>query len=264
MKAMPYYIVVLGVAGSGKTTLTGSLQGWLEDFGFDVATINLDPAAEYLPYTPDVDVRDYVDARDVMRKYKLGPNGALIASSDLIVTKLDELLDEVNSLRSNYIIIDTPGQLEVFAFRDAGPIILNSIIGDHKSLSLFLIDAIFSKSPSNMLSTLLLSTSIQLRLGKPQVNVLTKTDLLAGEEIDKILDMIENPEVFISILARDKSTRLLWDYSDLEAIIPRVITSTIIPVSSITREGFDNLYAMIQRVVAGGEDYYTEEPSPLL
>ncbi len=261
---MTYYIIVLGVAGSGKTTLTGSLQGWLEDYGFDVATINLDPAAEFLPYKPDIDVREYVDAGKVMEKYRLGPNGALIVSSDLVVTRLDEIIDEVQSLRSNYVIVDTPGQLEVFAFRESGPLILNAIVGDSKSASLFLIDAVFSRSPSGLLSTLLLSTSIQLRLGKPQVNVLTKMDLLSPEEVDKMIDLVENSEDFIRMLVSDRNTRLLWDYSDLEAIVPRLLSSTLIPVSAINRDGFDNLYAMIQRIVAGGEDYYTEEPSPIL
>ncbi len=261
---MTYYIIVLGVAGSGKTTLTGSLQGWLEDYGFDVATVNLDPAAEYLPYKPDVDVRDYVDARKVMEAYRLGPNGTLIVSTDLIATRLDEIIDEINSLRSNYIIIDTPGQLEVFAFRESGPLILNAIIGDSKCVSLFLIDAYFSRSPSNLLSTLLLSTSIQLRLAKPQVNVLSKIDLLPSEEVDKLLDLVEDPDSFIQMLISDRGTRLLWDYSDLEAIVPRILSSSLVPVSAVSREGFENLYAMIQRVVAGGEDYYTEEPSPIL
>jgi len=261
---MPYYIVILGTAGSGKTTLTGSLQEWLEDYGFDVATINLDPAAEYLPYKPDIDVRDYVNAREIMLKYKLGPNGALIVSADLIATRLDEILDEVNALRSNYIIIDTPGQLEVFAFRESGPVVLNTIVGSSKTVTLFLIDSIFSKSPSGLLSALLLSASIHVRLGKPQVNVLTKSDLISDEDLDKIINYMENPEEFAYNLISDKTTRILWDLGDLEAILPRLTMYKMIPVSSINRDGFDNLYAMIQRIVAGGEDYLTEEPSPIL
>ncbi len=261
---MPYYIIVLGIAGSGKTTLTGAFQGWLESYGFDVAVVNLDPAAEYLPYTPDVDVRDYVDAREVMRKYKLGPNGALIVSSDLIATRLDEIVDEINSLRSNYILIDTPGQLEVFAFRESGPLVLNAIIGDSKSVALFLIDSVFSRSPGGLLSALLLAASINVRLGKPQINVLTKIDLVSKEEVERIIEYMENPEEFAYSIMGDKFTRILWDLGDLEAILPKLTAFTLIPVSPPNNEGFDNLYAMIQRVVAGGEDYYTEEPSPIL
>jgi len=259
-----YYIIILGTAGSGKTHLTGAFQGWLEDYGFDVATVNLDPATEWLPYKPDVDIRDYVDAREVMEKYQLGPNGALIASADLMVTRLNEIYDEISSLRSNYILIDTPGQLEVFAFRESGPLILNTLTSDGKSVVLFLIDVVFSSRPSNFLSALLLSASINVRLGKPQVNVLTKIDLVNKENVDKLMNYVENPEEFINALINDKLATILWDPSDLEVILPKFLMHELIPVSSVTREGFDQLYAIIQRIVAGGEDYYTEEPSPIL
>ncbi len=261
---MTYYIIVLGTAGSGKTHLTGTLQGWLEDYGFDVAVVNLDPAAEWLPYKPDVDVREYVDAREVMEKYKLGPNGTLIASTDLMVTKLDEIYDEVNALRSNYVIIDTPGQLEVFAFRESGPLILNTIIGESKAVALFLIDIVFSYRPASLLSAFLLAASINVRLGKPQINVLTKIDLVSKDVVEKIMDYIEDNEKFVNDLSMDKTVTALWSRGDLEFILPKIISQELIPVSSVTREGFDELYAMIQRIVAGGEDYYTEEPSPIL
>ncbi|MCD6488708.1 MAG: ATP/GTP-binding protein [Desulfurococcales archaeon] len=261
---MVYYIVVLGTAGSGKTHLTSTFQGWLEDFGFAVATVNLDPAAEWLPYKPDVDVREYVNAREVMEKYNLGPNGALIASADLLVTKLNEIYDEVSALRANYVVIDTPGQLEVFAFRESGPLILNTLTSDGKTVVLFLIDAVFSMRASGFLSALLLASSINVRLGKSQVNVLTKIDLIEKERVEKLIEYMENYDELITDLLSERQVRILWSTSDLEAILPRLTAYELIPVSSITREGFDNLYAIIQRIVAGGEDYYTEEPSPIL
>ena len=53
---MPYFIVVLGTAGSGKTSLTSVLQTYLEDHQLDSIIVNLDPAVEELPYEPHVDV----------------------------------------------------------------------------------------------------------------------------------------------------------------------------------------------------------------
>jgi len=50
-----------------------------------VSFINLDPGVEELPYTPQTDVREYVNVRDVMRRYGLGPNGALIKSIDTLL-----------------------------------------------------------------------------------------------------------------------------------------------------------------------------------
>ena len=77
---MPRMIVVLmGPAGSGKTTLTAALGKWIEENqGYNVGYINLDPGAETLPYNPDFDVREWFTVEDIMVKEDLGPNGAMI------------------------------------------------------------------------------------------------------------------------------------------------------------------------------------------
>ena len=49
---------------------------------FDVATLNLDPGVVRLPYTPDIDVRTYVNYDAIVDKYQLGPNGGLIVAMD--------------------------------------------------------------------------------------------------------------------------------------------------------------------------------------
>ena len=79
---MRLFVYVLGPAGAGKSSFTAIFSEWLINEGGIALLVNLDPATSYLPYTPDVDIRMYVDARDVMKKYNLGPNGAIIASTD--------------------------------------------------------------------------------------------------------------------------------------------------------------------------------------
>jgi len=41
----------------------------------------------------------------------------------------------------------------------------------------------------------------------------------------------------------------------------RQIYSNVIPISAKENVGMDDLYAEIQRAIAGGEDFLTEEPS---
>ncbi|MEM4474944.1 MAG: ATP/GTP-binding protein, partial [Fervidicoccaceae archaeon] len=60
-----YYVLVVGPAGSGKTTLVKALGDWMESLGISYCRVNLDPAVEWIPYSPDVDVREFVDARKV-------------------------------------------------------------------------------------------------------------------------------------------------------------------------------------------------------
>ena len=39
--------------------------------------VNLDPAVANLPYEPNIDIRDTVNYKEVMKQYGLGPNGGL-------------------------------------------------------------------------------------------------------------------------------------------------------------------------------------------
>ena len=70
-------LIFLGPAGAGKSTLISAYAKWLSNIeGAEVLKVNQDPAAEYLPYEPDFDVRSIINTRDIALKYGLGPNGA--------------------------------------------------------------------------------------------------------------------------------------------------------------------------------------------
>lgn len=60
MEDKPVVLLVIGMAGSGKTTLMGRLQTHLGEKGSHGYLINLDPAVMNLPYEPHVDIRDTV------------------------------------------------------------------------------------------------------------------------------------------------------------------------------------------------------------
>lgn len=265
MVQLPYFIVVLGTAGSGKSTLTSALQDYLIHNELDAATVNLDPAVVNLPYKPDIDVRDYVDARDLMAQYGLGPNGALVTAIDMIAMRADEIKEEILGLKSNYIIIDTPGQMEVFAFRESGPITLNILLENSRAVSLFLIDAMYAVKPSNYFSALLLATSTYFRIGLPQILVLNKTDIIEEEHLERLVNYREDPAALAEDIVSEESRNIMiWDREELYVLAEKLSMYELIPVSSTRMEGYDELYASIQRVLAGGEDYLTEEPSPRL
>ncbi|QIW24058.1 GTPase [Sulfolobus sp. S-194] len=253
-----YFIFILGTAGSGKTTLVKSLQDYLLDNEMDTAIINLDPAVEQIPYKPDFDVRELVDAFEVMEKYSLGPNSSLIASIDLLLTKAKDIKEEVNRIEANYVIVDTPGQIELFAYRETGRILSSLISEGNKSASVFLMDSFLAKDARSYISLLLLSSSIKFRLMIPQVLILSKADLLTPQELERIRNWIEEGSIIDELGVIDE-----YSYELANTIIEN-LDNMPIPVSSITGEGLDELYAELQRIFAGGEDYLTEEPSPKL
>ena len=85
-------IFITGTAGSGKSLLTSRLLQWYRDNNAYPIALNLDPGSVSLPYDPDVDVRDYIDIATLMESYSLGPNGSLVMASDMIATKMDEMV----------------------------------------------------------------------------------------------------------------------------------------------------------------------------
>ena len=67
--------LVVGPPGSGKTTYCNGMQQFLTAAGRKVAVVNLDPANDTLPYECAVDIMDLISLQEVMREFKLGPNG---------------------------------------------------------------------------------------------------------------------------------------------------------------------------------------------
>ena len=146
-------VYFVGTAGSGKSTLVYAFQQWMTLQGLDTITVNLDPGAEQIPYEPDVDIRDWVKVEEVMRDYGLGPNGAQIVCADLMALNSKELVETVEKFRTNYVLIDTPGQIELFAFRQSSQVIIDAL-GRDQSFLAFLSDPALARTASGYVSML--------------------------------------------------------------------------------------------------------------
>jgi len=246
-------IFVSGTAGAGKSLLTSRLSEYYAKNGAFASIMNLDPGVESLPYTCDIDVRDYVDIVSIMQKYDLGPNGAMIMANDLIASKIDDIQNEVNRVNPDYLIVDTPGQIELFAYRSSGPFLVENIAAEEKT-NIFLFDGALITSPVNFVSIALLATSIRLRLNVPTVNVLTKTDLI-GAKLKDILQWTTS----LSTLENAISKEADGDTYTLTTNILRGLNlggfaQGLIPVSNVTGEGLVNLQGALSRILNLGEE----------
>lgn len=245
-------IFITGTAGSGKTLLTSRLKQWYKDNNFFSAIVNLDPAVSNLPYEVDIDIRNYINISDLMEEYDLGPNGAIIMANDIIATKINEIQEEINEINPEYLLIDTPGQIELFAYRASGPFIISNLYSENK-LTVFLMDGVLLSNPTNFVSLSLLSVSINLRLNIPQINTITKRDLII-DNLDKIIKWTD-----ISSLDHDLFFEKNTEYSLLSSDIMKQIYKTavmqeIIPISNITSSGMIEFFSSISRVLNQGEE----------
>ena len=246
-------IFISGTAGSGKSLLTSKLLEHYTNSGVFAAVLNLDPGVESMPYTCDVDVRDYVDYVSIMQQYELGPNGALVMANDLIASKIDEIQNDVNKVNPDYLIVDTPGQIELFAYRSSGPFIIENLTSEEKT-SIFLFDGALITSPVNFVSIALLATSIRLRLNLPSMNVLTKTDII-GDKLKEILQWTTNLNTLENAIAKEVD----GDTYSLTTNILRGLNLSgfaqgLIPISNTTGDGFINLEGALSRILNLGEE----------
>lgn len=250
-----FIVFIIGTAGSGKSLLTASFSEWLKMSKQNVTVVNLDPGALKLPYSPGVDVRNYVNVGDLMEKYGLGPNGALIMAADLIADEIDEISKEIEDLKSDIVLVDTSGQMELFAFRSSGPYIAKELTKEPKAI-VYLFDAAFSFNPLNYVSNLFLSAAVQNRFLVPQVHLLSKSDLLPKEDVNKVVDWSASPRALEnSIDQKLTGTRRLLSRNMMRAIYQLGLRFLLIPVSAKTNEGIINFNTALERILAGGEKY---------
>jgi len=246
---------LIGTAGSGKSLLTASFTNWLKTQKQNVITVNLDPGVFTLPYTPDIDVRDSISVEGIMEKYRLGPNGALVMAADLIAEESERLGTEIESYRPDFVVVDTLGQTEIFAFRASGPYIAKELTREPKAL-VYLFDSVFSSDPLNYVSNLFLSAALYNRFFIPQTHVLSKCDLLPLEELNRIVDWSANPnKLEIAIEAKLSGTRRLLSRDMMHAIHRLGLRFLLTPVSAKTNEGFINFNALLERIFTGGEKF---------
>lgn len=252
-----FFIYLVGTAGSGKSLLTASLEKWLVGSDLSVTVANIDPGVDSPPYTSDVDIREYVDYGEVMNQFGLGPNGALVASLDMAVGHIDDLREEIIETERDYVLVDCPGQMELFAYRNSGPLMVQELRGDDPAVSLYLLDSNIAKTATGYLSSMLLGVSINIRFGLPQQALLSKADILTEEEVEAIVQWGE--EVYLLEEALDQSAEgLVREYSKsiLEMLNNLDTVTGTVPVSAKDMTGLDILYGELQRIFSGGDNLY--------
>ncbi|AEA12864.1 GTPase [Thermoproteus uzoniensis 768-20] len=241
-------VFFIGTAGSGKSTLVSALYNWMDEQGYDVAVVNLDPAAEYLPYVPDVDIRERINARKIMRQFKLGPNASIIASVDMAVAEADRIKEEIGAVGAPIVLVDTPGQMELFAFRESGSYLVKRLSDTH-NVVVYVGDATYMQSPEGFATTALLALSSRIRFKLPQVVAVNKIDLLTEDQLDRISMWASDSEALADLLESAPLGREL-----LRASLGLGGIGDLVFVSALNGTGLDKLYYAIQLHYTGGED----------
>lgn len=171
--------LVIGPPGSGKTTYCNGMSQFLTSFGREVAVINLDPANDILPYKVDIDISDLITITDVMENLRLGPNGGLVYCMEYLEKNIDWLKGELKKVEGKYLLIDCPGQVELYTHNNSMKNIVAELTQmDVRLVACHLVDSHYCSDASKFISVLLTSLSTMLQMELPHVNILSKVDLI--------------------------------------------------------------------------------------
>ncbi|KAJ2749665.1 hypothetical protein GGI19_005542 [Coemansia pectinata] len=251
----PINIIMIGMAGSGKTTLMQRINAYLHERKTPPYVLNLDPAVSKLPFQANIDIRDTVDYKQVMKEYNLGPNGGILTSLNLFTTKLDQVMQIVDKRAGDnkYFLYDTPGQIEIFTWSASGSIITNTLAATYPTVVVYVVDTPRTASPTTFMSNMMYACSILYKTQLPFLLAFNKTDVISHEFAVSWMNDFEafqqalrgQEEGFMNSLMNSMSLVLDEFYNHLR----------VVGVSAMTGQGLDEFFEKIDEAV---KEYYEE------
>ncbi len=241
--------IFVGPAGSGKTSLVNAYANWLrKELFLRIGLVNLDPGVEYLPYKPVFDIREFFTLREIMEKHRLGPNGAFLKASEMIIDYLDEVFSRrpFSSIDDyDLILIDTPGQMEAFIFRPSSTLFFKELEKLSKPIIVFVIDASTIQTISDAVTLWFLGVLTQAKTGLTVVPVINKVDIADNIDLAKLL--VEKPEKLFSLAKKYSSEGLISE------VVPELISIALktkgayrpVILSAKNGKGLDELHFLI-------------------
>ncbi|KAF5375902.1 hypothetical protein D9615_008165 [Tricholomella constricta] len=195
-------IITIGMAGAGKSTFVQRINSYLhsQDPPSPPYILNLDPAVTHVPFEANIDIRDTVNYAEVMKQYNLGPNGGILTALNLFTTKFDQVLGLVEKRAEtvDYVILDTPGQIEIFTWSASGAIITDAVASSIPTVVAYIIDTPRTTAPATFMSNMLYACSILYKTKLPFILVFNKTDV---QPHDFALEWMQDFEQFQAALA---------------------------------------------------------------
>ena len=183
---MPYAQLVIGPAGSGKSTYCQTIFQHCSALGQRRHCINLDPAADQFNYPVTADVQDLITVDDVMEELDLGPNGALMYCMEYLEDNMDDWLAEAleGFGEDDCVIFDCPGQIELYSHHTCFKSFVNKLRDwGWQTVAVYVLDATFITDGAKFIAGCLQAQSAMMLLELPHVNVLTKVDLMEDQNV---------------------------------------------------------------------------------
>ncbi|PVU92233.1 hypothetical protein BB559_003780 [Furculomyces boomerangus] len=172
-----------GPPGSGKTTYCFGMYQFLNATARETVIVNLDPGNDNLPYNCEIDINELITLDDVQNEFGLGPNGSMMYCIEYLENNIEWLLNRLKEQternKETYFLFDFPGQVEFFTHHKSVRNIIKTLEkAYYRLVCVNLVDSSYCTDASKYVSVLMTSLTIMMMIELPQVNVLSKIDLL--------------------------------------------------------------------------------------
>ena len=239
-------LIVLGMAGSGKTTFVQKLEEEIANLDKESYIINLDPAVMDTLYEPNLDIRDTVKYKEVMLSNNLGPNGAILTCLNLFSTNIDKVISILESKKDlDFVVTDTPGQLEVFSWSASGKLISDSFSLIFPSILIYIIDLPRCSNPNTFCSNMLYALSIMYKMKLPLLIAFNKADIAKDT---KVIEWMDDYESLQNVLKKQDDYMSTFSSSLSLLLAEFYKTIKYVKVSAKTGEGFNELIKKCEEI----------------
>ncbi|XP_050734135.1 GPN-loop GTPase 3-like [Eriocheir sinensis] len=259
---MRYCQLVLGPAGSGKSTYCAAIQKHAETMNRVISVVNLDPAAEAFSYETLLDVRDLIQLDDVLQAEDMdfGPNGGLVFCMEYLLEPdgLDWLKEQLGDYEDDCLLFDCPGQIELYTHMDVMKRLVQQLQAwDFRVCAVFVLDAGYMVDAARFLSGSLTALATMVQLEVPHINILTKMDLLnkaAREQLELFLE----PEIHELLASEHSISRFNKKYQKLTNALGKVLDDfslvRYVPLNINNEESLTDVLIQTDFALQYGED----------
>ncbi|OAF66942.1 GPN-loop GTPase 1 [Intoshia linei] len=224
MDNLPLCIIVVGMAGSGKTSFVKRLTSHLHENDEIPFIVNLDPAVPETKFPTNIDICDSINYKDTMRDYNLGPNGGIVTCLNLYCTKFNQVIEGIHRVKDKhkYIIFDTPGQIEVFTWSASGNIITDLLSSSFPTVLVYMVDTIRCSNTTSFMTNMLYGSSILFKFTLPFLMIFNKVDMESSEiaiewvkDFEKFLDATDKDTSYMSSFNRSLCLSISSFYEEI-------------------------------------------------
>lgn len=200
-----------------------------------------------------------------MKQYNLGPNGGILTSLNLFTTKFDQVLNFVakRSQSVSHILVDTPGQIEIFTWSASGAIITDTLAATYPTVVAYIIDTPRTTAPATFMSNMLYACSILYKTKLPFILVFNKTDVVSHEFA---VEWMTDFEKFQEALAQQDNTSYMNSLINSMSLVLDEFYNhlKVVGVSAVTGQGVDEFFDAIQEAAKEYETEYKPEIERLI